>query len=70
MRRWLTVQGRVLVVVPVVRCVPVPMVQVVEVVVVGNGTVATLVAVDVVMLGQIVRAVQGVRHHLSISRGG
>jgi hypothetical protein len=27
------------------------------------------VAVDVVMLGQIVRAVQGVRHHLSISQG-
>jgi hypothetical protein len=53
-------------------CVPVPVVQVVQVVVMGDGPVATLFAVDVVVLGEIVYPMpQRVRHraiHLSGER--
>ena len=43
-----------LVVVPVVGCVPVPVVQVVQVIVVGNGAVTAAVAVDVIVLDEVV----------------
>ena len=45
------------VVVPVVRGVPVPVVKVVQVIVVRDDAMAAAVAVDVVVLGRIVRPV-------------
>ena len=42
---------------PVVRGVPVPVVQVVHVIVMGDGTMAASVAVDVVVFSGVVRPV-------------
>jgi hypothetical protein len=56
----------VLVVVPVVPGVPVPIVQVVMVVVMGDGTVAALVPVNVDVVGQVMRPVRIVDHGHSL----
>ena len=53
----------------VVRGVPVPVVQVVHVIVMGDGTVAASVAVDVVVFSGVVRPVPlGIGHEAVISR--
>jgi len=54
----------VLVVVPAMRRVPVPVVQVVKVIVVRNRAVAAVVAVHVVVLARFVVPVRGMSDHL------
>lgn len=56
------VDVEVLVVVPVVGCVPVPVVQIVQVFVVRDGAMTAAVAVDVVVFGVVVRAMRRVVH--------
>ena len=59
------VQIRVFVVMPVVRGMPMPVVDVVKVIVVRDGTMPAAVAMDMVMFGRIVRPVPlGVRGHV------
>ena len=58
------VQVDVLVVVPAMRRVPVPVVQVVKVIVVRNRAVAAAVAVHVVVLARFVVPVRGMSDHL------
>jgi hypothetical protein len=60
----------VLVVVPAMRRVPVPVVQVVQVIVVRNRAVAAAVAVHVVVLARFVVPMRGVSDHVVASPVG
>ncbi len=66
------IRVEVFVVVVVVRGMPVPVMQIVEVIVVHDGAVAAPVAVDVIVVERVVRAVldRGGHRRVSPSRNG
>jgi hypothetical protein len=61
-RHGSVVEVDVFVVVPVVRRMPMTVVDVIQMVVVPDRSVATSVAMDVVVIDEVVRAVPWVRH--------
>ncbi len=66
------IRVEVLVVVVIVRGMPVPVMQILEVIVVHDGAVAAPVAVDVIVVERVVRAVldRGGHRRVSPSRNG
>jgi hypothetical protein len=61
------IRVEVLVVVVIVRGMPVPVMQIVEVIVVHDGAVAAPVAVDVIVVERVVRVVLDRGGHLRVS---